>query len=201
MNINVNFDGEVKFVEKQNSHHEEEIVTEETENLEQEVEENQESEVVEPEMNEDTELESLQKQVSELENKYLRTQAEYDNFRRRTREERSADAKYRSQKLAEELLPAIDNFERALAVQSDHEEVNSLLTGMEMVYRQLKDALVKEGIEEVGSQGEEFNPHLHQAVMQVESDEYDSDVIVEVLQKGYKLNDRVLRPAMVKVSS
>ncbi|MCA0986102.1 nucleotide exchange factor GrpE [Guptibacillus algicola] len=201
MNINVNFDGEVKFVEKQNSHHEEEIVTEETENLEQEVEEGQDSEVIEPEMNEETELESLQKQVDELENKYLRTQAEYDNFRRRTREERSADAKYRSQKLAEELLPAIDNFERALAVQSDHEEVNSLLTGMEMVYRQLKDALVKEGIEEVGSQGEEFNPHLHQAVMQVESDEYDSDVIVEVLQKGYKLNDRVLRPAMVKVSS
>ncbi len=188
-------------MEKQNSHHEEEIVTEEAENLEQEVEENQESEVIEPEMNEESELESLQKQVDELENKYLRTQAEYDNFRRRTREERSADAKYRSQKLAEELLPAIDNFERALAVQSDHEEVNSLLTGMEMVYRQLKDALAKEGIEEVGAQGEEFNPHLHQAVMQVESDEYDSDVIVEVLQKGYKLNERVLRPAMVKVSS
>jgi molecular chaperone GrpE len=190
-------------VEKQNSHQEEEeLLTEEGENLEQNAEENDEPEVIEvSETNENEELENLQQQVEELENKYMRTQAEYDNFRRRTREERSADAKYRSQKLAEGLLPAMDNFERALAVQSDNEQVTSLLTGMEMVYRQLKEALANEGVEEVGTVGEAFNPHLHQAVMQVESGEHDSDVVVEVLQKGYQLNDRVLRPAMVKVSS
>lgn len=142
----------------------------------------------------------LDKKLEETTNRLLRVQADYDNFRRRTRLEKEADAKYRSQRLAEELLPAIDNFERALMISPEAEEARSLLKGMEMVYRQLQEALKKEGIEVIEAVGQPFDPHVHQAVMQVETDEYEKNIVVEELQKGYKLKDRVIRPAMVKVN-
>ncbi|MDQ0254342.1 molecular chaperone GrpE [Evansella vedderi] len=143
----------------------------------------------------------LEQKLEETTNRLLRVQADYDNFRRRTRLEKEADAKYRSQQLAEELLPALDNFERALMITPEAEETKNLLKGMEMVYRQIKDALNREGIEVIETVGQVFDPHVHQAVMQVETDEYEKNVVVEELQKGYKLKDRVIRPAMVKVNS
>ena len=149
---------------------------------------------------EQNELEQLRQEKEEINNRLLRLQADYDNFRRRTQKEKEADRKYRSQSLVEELIPALDNFERALQVEVDGDAAKNYANGMKMVYDQFKVALEKEGVEEILSQGEEFDPHMHQAIMQVEDDNYASNVVVEELQKGYRLNDRVIRPAMVKVN-
>lgn len=147
------------------------------------------------------ELDQLNVKLEETNNRLLRTQADFDNFRRRMNQEKESAAKYKSQSLAESLLPALDNFERALQVDAQSDETKSLLQGMEMVYRQLKEALEKEGIVPIETVGQSFDPHFHQAVMQVESDEYESNIVVEELQPGYKLKDRIIRPAMVKVNA
>lgn len=143
----------------------------------------------------------LEKEKEELYNRFLRLQADYDNFRRRTREEKARERLYRAQDLVGDLLPVLDNFKRALATKAEHEESKALKQGMEMVYRQLSEALKKEGVVEIEAEGKPFDPNKHQAVMQVESDEHPSNTVVEVLQAGYELNGRVIRPSMVKVSS
>ncbi|GKU81327.1 nucleotide exchange factor GrpE [Niallia sp. NCCP-28] len=133
-------------------------------------------------------------------NRYLRLQADFDNSRRRARLDLEAAQTYRAQSLVMDLLPAIDNFERALKMEATQEQAQSLYTGMEMVYRGLLEALKKEGVEAIESVGSEFDPHLHQAVMQVEVEGTEPNTVIEEFQKGYKLKDRVIRPAMVKVS-
>ncbi|MEK4923521.1 nucleotide exchange factor GrpE [Cytobacillus sp. FSL R5-0569] len=142
----------------------------------------------------------LEKKVEEADNRYLRLQADFDNSRRRAKLDREASEKYRAQSLVSDLLPALDNFERALQSNSDDSSVQSLLQGMEMVYRSLIEALKKEGVEQIEAVGQVFDPQFHQAVMQVEEEGYDSNVVVEEFQKGYLLKDRVIRPAMVKVN-
>ncbi|MBP3951316.1 nucleotide exchange factor GrpE [Bacillus suaedae] len=165
------------------------------------VEESVENEQVVEEVEVQTTEAKLEAEVAELTNRLLRAQADYDNFRRRSREEKEAAAKYRSQTVIEALLPVIDNFERALLVKPEAEEAKSLLQGMEMVYRQFQDTLKNEGVEVIKTVGEAFDPHVHQAVMQVEEAGFESGHVVEELQKGYKLKDRILRPAMVKVNA
>ncbi|MFC7060685.1 nucleotide exchange factor GrpE [Halobacillus seohaensis] len=147
-----------------------------------------------------SELEQLREEKEEVQNRLLRLQADYDNFRRRTQKEKEADRKYKSQSLVEELIPVIDNFERALQVEVDGDSAQNFASGMIMVYDQIQAALEKEGVEEISAQGEEFDPNIHQAVMQVEDENYGSNIVVEQMQKGYRLNDRVVRPAMVKVN-
>jgi molecular chaperone GrpE len=142
----------------------------------------------------------LQAKLDETENKMLRAQADFDNFRRRSRLDLEAAQKYRAQSLVSEIIPALDNFERALQIEADNDQTKSLLQGMNMVYNQLVQALQNEGVEPFNSVGEQFDPHLHQAVMQVEDENYESNTVVEELQKGYKLKDRIIRPAMVKVN-
>nr|WP_281252221.1 nucleotide exchange factor GrpE [Sediminibacillus massiliensis] len=146
------------------------------------------------------EFEALKKEKDELYDRLLRLQAEYDNFRKRTQKEKEADRKYKSQALVTELLPVLDNFERALETEIKEDSTESFIDGVKMVHRQLKDALEKEGVEEVKAEGETFDPNVHQAVMQVEDDQYESNTVVQELQKGYMLKDRVIRPAMVKVN-
>jgi len=141
----------------------------------------------------------LQQEKDEIYEKMIRLQAEYDNFKKRTQKEKQSERKYKAQEVVNELLPAIDNFERALQVEVTGETA-SFLEGMEMVYRQFKDALTNQGVEEIETVGTEFDPNIHHAVMQVEDEEKDSNIIVEELQKGYMLKDRVIRPAMVKVN-
>ncbi|ASS98803.1 nucleotide exchange factor GrpE [Geobacillus thermocatenulatus] len=145
-------------------------------------------------------INELEAKLSEMEHRYLRLYADFENFRRRTRQEMEAAEKYRAQSLASDLLPVLDNFERALKIEADNEQAKSILQGMEMVYRSLLDALKKEGVEAIEAVGKPFDPYLHQAVMQAEAEGYEPNTVVEELQKGYKLKDRVLRPAMVKVS-
>jgi molecular chaperone GrpE len=177
--------------------------SEELENVNDEVvEEQQDQTAEETELTpEQQQIANLEAKVSELNTRLMRNQADLENFRRRARQEQETAAKYRAQSLIEDILPAIDNFSRALAFEPENEQVKSLHQGMEMVYRQLFDALTKEGLTEIDPQGEQFDPHLHQAVMQVESDEHESNIVVEVLQKGFMLKDRVIRPAMVKVNA
>ncbi|MBT2698003.1 nucleotide exchange factor GrpE [Bacillus sp. ISL-40] len=146
------------------------------------------------------EIQLLKAKLEESDNRYLRLQADFDNFRRRTRLDLEASQKYRAQKLITDLLPAIDNFERAMKVEADNEQTKTLLQGMDMVYRSLLDALKIEGVEPIESVGKEFDPHQHQAVMQGEDENYGSNIVTDEFQKGYMLKDRVIRPAMVKVN-
>ncbi|MGG3798185.1 nucleotide exchange factor GrpE [Metabacillus fastidiosus] len=177
--------------------------------------ENEVEEVIEPEVEildadekvssgEDTEanekIAELEAKLDEAENKMLRVQADYDNFRRRSRLDQEAAQKYRAQSLVTEIIPALDNFGRALQIEADDEKTKSLLQGMEMIHKQLIQALQNEGVEVIESVGLPFDPNFHQAVMQVEDENFESNTVVEELQKGYKLKDRVIRPAMVKVN-
>ncbi|MFS0635820.1 nucleotide exchange factor GrpE [Mesobacillus foraminis] len=189
---------------------------EEKNNLEQEMdsaegtqpeevfEEAQENEAAEAGVEEENQAEAriaqLEAKLEEAENRYLRLQADFDNFRRRSRLDLESSAKYRAQSLISDLLPAIDNFDRALKMGADNEHAQSLLQGMEMVYRSLLDALKKEGAEPIEAVGKEFDPNLHQAVMQDNNENFGSNIVVEEFQKGYILKDRVIRPSMVKVN-
>lgn len=146
------------------------------------------------------EIQLLTSKLEEADNRYVRLQADFDNFRRRTRLDTEANEKYRAQKLAVELLPALDNFERALKIEADNEQTKSVLQGMEMVYRSIVDALKKEGVEAIESVGKEFDPNFHQAVMQGEDENFGSNIVTDEFQKGYILKDRVIRPSMVKVN-
>ena len=146
------------------------------------------------------EIEQLKAKLEEADNRILRLQADFDNFRRRTRIDQEASEKYRAQKLITDLLPALDNFERAMKVEADNEQTKALLQGMDMVYRSMVDALKKEGVEPIEAVGKEFDPHLHQAVMQGEDENYGANVVTDEFQKGYLLKDRVIRPSMVKVN-
>lgn len=156
-----------------------------------------------PEMEENpaqVKIAELEGKLEEANNRYLRLQADFDNFRRRSRIELEASAKYRAQSLITDLLPAIDNFERAMKMEVDNDQAKSLLQGVDMVYRNLLDALKNEGVEVIETVGKEFDPHLHQAVMQTEDENFGPNTVVEEFQKGYRLKDRVIRPAMVKVN-
>jgi len=145
-------------------------------------------------------IEELEAKLDESENRYLRLLADFDNFRRRTQLDREAAEKYRAQELITNLLPAIDNFERAMQIETDNEQAKALLDGVSMVYRSIIEALKQEGAEQIEAVGKEFDPNLHQAVMQSEEEEMASNMVVEEFQKGYKLKDRIIRPSMVKVS-
>lgn len=149
----------------------------------------------------ENEVARLKKELSEMEDQYLRAQAEIVNMRNRFQKERADLIRYRSQELAKELLPALDNLERALKSEVQDEQGANLKKGIEMVYESLQQALKQAGVEEIKALGEVFDPTLHQAVQTVPaSDEHKADEIVEVLQKGYKLHDRVIRPTMVMVA-
>ena len=146
------------------------------------------------------EVEKLRAEHEEGQQRLLRTQADFDNFRRRTLKEKEELGKYASAKLITELLPVIDNFQRALSTAGEHAESASYVKGVEMIFRQLEGVLSAEGLTAMESVGKPFNPEFHQAIMQVESEEYEEGIVVEEVQKGYMLKDKVLRPAMVKVS-
>jgi molecular chaperone GrpE len=143
---------------------------------------------------------ALQQQVDENHNRYLRAQADFDNFRRRTLKEKEELAQYASLKLVGQLLPVLDNFQRALQTGGEGAESGSFAKGVDMIYRQLSQVLEAEGLKPMEVVGQPFDPELHQAIMQVESEEYEAGTVVEVIQPGYRLKDKVIRPAMVKVS-
>ena len=158
-----------------------------------------EEEVVEPVEEttpEKSELDLANERAEEFENKYLRAHAEMQNIQRRANEERQLLQRYRSQDLAKAILPSLDNLERALAVEGLTADVKK---GLEMVQESLIHALKEEGIEEIPADGE-FDHNYHMAIQTVPADDaHPADTIAQVFQKGYKLHDRILRPAMVVV--
>jgi len=145
-------------------------------------------------------ISELEAKAEEAENRYLRLYADFENYKRRVQLDKEASQKYRAQSLISNLLPAIDNFERAMQIEPNNEQTKALLEGVQMVYRAIIDALKQEGAQQIEAVGKEFDPHLHQAVMQANDSEYESNIVVEEFQKGYILKDRVIRPSMVKVN-
>ena len=152
------------------------------------------------------EIEELKTRISELEgenvrlkNEYLKAYADTENTRRRLQQEAEQTRKYRIQSFALDILPVLDNLERALAIEPTP-ETESYRKGVEMIYQQLIHALTKEGVNEIEALGKEFDPNFHQALMMEAVEGAEPNHVVEVLQKGYLLKDRILRAAMVKVS-
>jgi len=133
-------------------------------------------------------------------NRLQRLQADFSNYKKRIEKEKKRANQQAIKELVEDLLPIIDNFERALNTSQDSEEAADVLKGVEMIYKQLVDLLHKKGVEEIATVGEEFDPNFHEAAMTEESEEYESGVIIEEMQPGYKLDNLVIRPAMVKIA-
>ena len=183
--------------EEKNENLQEEVVEESAENAEET------TEVVEEKTAEELlqeKIEKLEEEVKASEDKYLRLYAEFENFKRRKNQEIETNNIYKSQKVITEILPSLDNLERALQVDSDNEEVKALRKGVEMVYEGILNVLKTEGVEEVETENVQFDPNIHHAVMQGEESDKESGVILDTFQKGYKLKEKVIRPAMVKVN-
>ena len=143
------------------------------------------------------EIEALKEQIKEKEDSRLRMAAEYDNFRRRSREEKDATYEVAMADTVSEILPIVDNLERA-ALYDDESKV---MEGLVMIAKSVETVFSKLGIEEVGKVGEKFDPNLHNAVMHVDDDSFGENEIVEVFQKGYKKGGRIIRFAMVKTAN
>ncbi len=148
----------------------------------------------------DTKIKELEKLANDNEEKYLRLYAEFENYKRRIQKENQINATYKAQGVLTDILPSIDNIERALQIEGDDESFKSLQKGVQMVHESLLRALKDNGLEEVLAEGKEFDPNLHQAVVQDDNPDFKSGEVTQELQKGYKLKDRVLRPSMVKVN-
>jgi len=167
------------------------------------------------------ELESVQKKLSSAEEKikylekdlasadkeaeeyldYLkRLKAEFENYKKRMAKERESMRKLAVEDLIKQLLPVMDNLERAIISAGQSKDICALVEGVKMTLEELRGVLKRQGLQEIKAEGEEFNPYLHEAVMQVELDKFPDNLVVEEMRKGYKLNDKVLRPAMVKVN-
>lgn len=142
----------------------------------------------------------LEKEVDTWKTDYYKVFADMENTKRRLQKEHQDAMKFMMQSLIEDLLPVVDNFERSLNVQEASEEVKTFLKGYQMIFEQLMDILSKNGVEVIAAQGQEFDPNFHQAVMTAQDENYDTNIIVEELQKGYKLKDRVIRASLVKVN-
>lgn len=147
----------------------------------------------------DKKQDALNEKINELEDKVKRQMAEFDNFRKRTDKEKNAMFETGAKSVIEKILPVVDNFERGLASVPEEEKGTPFAEGMEMIYKQLIGELEKMEVKPIPAVGEEFDPNLHNAVMQVESDEYESGVIAQELQRGYTYRDSVVRHSMVAV--
>ena len=169
--------------------------------LSEESPEEQEStaEVEQAENEMELKLKEAEEKAKESFDKYLRQVAEFDNYRKRTTAEKAAMYSNGVRDTVEKLLPVVDNFERAVGSATDTED--TLYTGVLMILKQLRDVLAELGVEEIPAEGEPFDPNYHNAVMHVDDESCDDNVIVEVFQKGYRLGDKVIRHSMVKVAN
>lgn len=143
------------------------------------------------------ELEKLTAEVKEKSDKALRLQADFENFRRRTSKEKDELAAVVTQGVMKDMLPLLDNFERAMAAETT--DMEAFQKGVEMIFTQFQEVLKKNGLEHIETEGKKFDPNFHQAVMRVQNDELEDDDIAQELQKGYMVKGRVIRPSMVQV--
>ena len=149
----------------------------------------------------DKKQDALKQRVEELEDRVKRQMAEFENFRKRTEKEKTMMFETGAKSVIEKILPVVDNFERGLAAVPEDEKDNAFVQGMEMIYKQLMTELENMQVKPIPAVGEEFNPDFHNAVMQVESDEFESGVVAQELHKGYTYRDSVVRHSMVAVVS
>lgn len=169
----------------------------ETRQEEQEAETTKEEEQTAGQKEQDADLEKKEPE-EDGNSRYMRLMADFQNYKKRVEKEKSDIYSYANEKLVTELLTVLDNFERAL----EHEgENDSFKEGMEMIFKQLFDVLEKAGLKEIPALGEEFDPNFHNAVMNEDTEEYESGTVSGVMQKGYTLNGKVIRPSMVRVAS
>jgi len=146
----------------------------------------------------DVKISQLEKELSETKDKYLRTVAEYDNYRKRTTKEKIEAYGDATAKAITEILSVIDNFERALQTETTDETFKN---GIQMIFNQYNDILKKLGVEEVEALNKPFDPSMHNAINQVEDENFEENTVCQVFQKGYKINDKVIRYAMVTVAN
>ena len=150
---------------------------------------------------EEKKTDALNEKIGELEDKVKRQLAEFENFRNRTEKEKSAMFEVGAKSVIEKMLPVMDNFERGLSGLSEEEKEGAFAAGMQMVYKQLLTELDNLGVKPIEAVGKEFDPNLHNAVMQVESEEYESGIVAQEMMKGYTYRDAVVRHSMVAVVS
>ena len=149
----------------------------------------------------DKKQDALKEKIDELEDRVKRQMAEFDNFRKRTEKEKTAMFETGAKSVIERILPVVDNFERGLATVPEEDKNGAFAQGMEMIYKQLLTELEAIDVKPIEAVGQEFNPEFHNAVMQVESEEYESGIVAQELQKGYTYRDSVVRHSMVGVVS
>lgn len=188
-NVKQNIDDSVEQAEESKGHLQDEAI-----------EETSDENVIEEIDSKDQKINELQQLADENEEKYLRLYAEFENYKRRIQKENEINKTYQAQRVLTDILPAIDNIERALQIEGDDETFKSLQKGVQMVHESLINALKDNGLEVIKTEGEAFDPNIHQAVVQDDNPDFESGEITQELQKGYKLKDRVLRPSMVKVN-
>lgn len=154
----------------------------------------------EPEIEKEDELITTKKKLDEMNERYLRVQAEYANYRNRTEREKSEIYARAGESIVSNLLEVKDNFDRALSSVTDEERELSFYQGVEMVANQFNEILAEKGLKEIEAMGQPFDPNHHQAVMQMEDENAEPNHVIQVLQKGYQYGDKILRPTMVVVS-
>ena len=165
----------------------------------EEVLEETQEETVEPQEEETKEVQEDNK-LEELNNKYIRLAADFDNFRKRTALEKEELSKYTTVELLKKITSSLDTFDRAQDSLKDIDNAQTIKEGYEMAYKQLLDTLSKIGLVEIEALGQPFNPSEHEAITQVPTDEYEPDTLAVVAQKGYKYQDKIVRPALVGVA-
>ncbi len=185
---------------EEQKNNEEVLENEQTIENEEVIEETVEEIVEDAEIIEETAEEKLTKENAELKDKLIRAAAEFDNFRKRSVKEKQTIYSDGVKDTVEKLLAIIDNFERAMNAQGINKEDNFYI-GMDMIYKQFNNMLSDLGIKELGAVGEEFDPTYHFAVAKEENEDFGENTISEILQKGYILNEKVIRPTMVKVAN
>ena len=148
---------------------------------------------------EDKKTQAMQEKIDELEDRVRRQMAEFENFRKRTDKEKAAMFETGAKSVIEKILPVVDNFERGLATLPEEEKTSPFAEGMQMIYKQLLTELENIGVKPIEALGNEFDPNFHNAVMQVESDEFESGIVAQELMKGYMYRDTVVRHSMVAV--
>lgn len=148
----------------------------------------------------DKKQDALKEKIEELEDRVKRQMAEFENFRKRTEKEKTAMFETGAKSVIEKILPVVDNFERGLASIPEGEQEGAVAQGMQMIYKQLMTELENLNVKPIPAVGEEFNPDFHNAVMQVESEEFESGVVAQELQKGYTYREGVVRHSMVAVT-
>lgn len=166
----------------------------------QDVQEETVEETVEEVLEEVDELTKVKEQLEEKNDQFMRLNAEFQNYKRRVEKEKADIFKYGSEKIVTDLLMVIDNFERASDSFEENEQTKSIIHGIEMIQNNFLDILKKHGVEEIEALNKSFDHDFHHAVMSEDSDDHEEETVVEVFQKGYTLNQKVIRPAMVKVS-